>query len=191
LPTSPSSLVNELVTHGFTVNLAGDSVRVVRPPAYPSWEDVPETIRPLLSELKVRQTEVASFLRQRDMARLIHDAALLRLAGECPPGALTWAREQRPDLWGAVLTIYEQVEEAFQAQDFAPCLAAVREFEERNIELFRAFNEAHQSRRLGDMDPEEAEAAIVQVFNARRLDSAAKRDKRPQLDQLSIFREAI
>ena len=188
---NPVALLHGLVGHGFTVNLAGGKVRVVRPASYPTWEDVPETIRPLLSELKSRQEEVADYLRQWESARTIHDQALLRLAGECPPGALTWAKGERPDLWAAVEAGYRQVTAAFEAQDFPGALAAVREFEVVNLGLFRTFTEAHQSRRLADMDPDEVEQHIMEIFNARRVTPVPERGTKAKMQQVSLLEEVV
>jgi hypothetical protein len=61
--TSPSKLVSQLAQYGITVHLAGDSVRVVRPPGCSSWDDVPPEARPFLAELKRCKQEVAAYLR--------------------------------------------------------------------------------------------------------------------------------
>jgi hypothetical protein len=61
--TFPSKLIEQLAQYGITVHLAGDSVRVVRPPGCQTWEDVLPEARPLLAELKRRKQEVTAYLR--------------------------------------------------------------------------------------------------------------------------------
>ncbi len=92
-------LIRQLSAHGITVNLSGNTLRVVRPPDYPTWEDVPREARPLLAELKRRKAEVLAFLQgnhaketdqpstievaQRTVIRIHPMRQACRLAGHC------------------------------------------------------------------------------------------------------------
>lgn len=100
--TSPSKLVSQLAQYGITVHLAGDSVRVVRPPGCQTWEDVPPEARPLLVELKRCKQEVTAWLpgyvEELGNCYLVHPTRIRCMeAGHC-----CWVSESDCDLFPLV-----------------------------------------------------------------------------------------
>jgi hypothetical protein len=60
---SMSELISQLAGHGVSINVEGNSLKLVRPPSLFSWEGAPEEVKALVRELKRRKQEVAAYLR--------------------------------------------------------------------------------------------------------------------------------
>jgi len=100
-----------LAGHGVFINIEGNSLKLVRPPSLPSWEDAPEEVKALLRELKANKQEVTCFLLWRDM--------LERCNQSYRPGALQWARTHFPELLKTLSEAENQYQAAYWQQDIA------------------------------------------------------------------------
>jgi len=136
-------LVSKLARHGVSIELNGNSLKLVRPPSLPSWEGAPEEVKALVRELKARKPEVIKYLTQWDEPAALGQfrAALNRIRRQFPENCITWAKDNRPELWQAVLDAQEEFDQAFHGQDMAGCRRAAAGYERAFDELISTYNQ--------------------------------------------------
>lgn len=118
---SISELINQLAGHGVSINIEGNSFRLVRPPSLPSWEGAPEELKTLVRELKANKQEVTCFLLWQTM--------LDRCNRDYKPGALAWCRQHFPDLERQLIEAESRFEKAYWQQDIEGCRQAAADWE--------------------------------------------------------------
>ena len=103
------------------INIEGNSLKLVRPPSLPSWEDAPKEVKALVRELKANKQEAVCFLLWRTM--------LDRCNRDYRPGALAWCRQHFPELVKSLFEAEQQYQTAYWQQDVESCRQAAAAWE--------------------------------------------------------------
>lgn len=138
--TSLFELLNRLAHFGVSVRAEGESLKILRPATWTSWDDTPEECRPHLRELKVRRDEVMALLKwDEGKAFQAWRVMLDRMNEKYLPGALEWAEEFMPEIERQLAAAEDLFDISFKVKDMAGVYRATSAFENAMKALIQAY----------------------------------------------------